>query len=376
MNIAYFSNQFAAASGHGIAHYTHRLYEMLADLPDIEILPVATYSNRSIHQQQTLSKETGLKLLPWGRKLTPIAWTFFNAPSIEHWIKDPIDIVHMLALGMPVPTKKKLVVTIHDIGPLTHPQYFISQKIWLVKRSFEHTIRHADAIICVSQTTADEVCEWAGKTISDRLHVVHEGVDSDFFSQPSLDPYKELKALPPRQVPFIMAAGAISPRKNIRRILEAFSKVQNSIPHHLVLVGGKGWDSDEIFKVLKSSTLSKKVHYLGYVSDEQMQALYKHADFYVHPSLFEGFGLTVLEAMAAGCPVITSNISSLLEISGKAALLVNPESVEEISDAIASLALNASLKSQLILKGLSHVQAFKWQSTAQGVANVYREVIN
>ena len=374
MNIAYFSNQFASASGHGIAHYAHRLYEGLTTFSDLEVMPVATWSNRSPESLRSLQQTTHLQLLPWGRKLTPLAWTFLNAPPIDRWLETPVDITHMVALGISVATRKKLVVTVHDIGPLTHPEYFRTQKPWLIKRSFEHTVRYADAIVCVSQATADEVVGYAGESVAKRLHVVREGVDADFFAQAPLDPYKILAELPSKETPFFMAAGAMSPRKNIKRVLEGFKAVKESIPHHLVLVGGKGWDSADVVEMLKEPDFARRVHHLGYVSDEELQALYKHADFYIHPSLFEGFGLTVLEAMAAGCPVITSNISSLPEVAGKAARLVNPFSVEEIADAIGTLALESELKSDLIARGLSHARTFQWQQTAQGVADVYQEI--
>lgn len=374
MNIAYFSNQFASAAGHGIAHYAHRLHEGLRHFADINAIPVATWSNRQPSELLKLRQETGLKLLPWGRKLTPAVWTFTNAPPIERWLNQPIDITHMVALGMPVATRKKLVVTIHDIGPLTHPEYFVSQKPWLVKRSFEHTIKYANKIICVSKATADDVIDYAGESLSKRIRVVHEGVDANFFSQSPLNPYEVLEKMPPKHTPFFMAAGAMSPRKNIKRVLKAFNQAKDSIPHHLVLVGGQGWDSTEVLQMLEEPTLAQRVHHLGYVSDRQLQALYKHADFYIHPSLFEGFGLTVLEAMAAGCPVITSNISSLPEVAGDAALLVNPTSISDISNAIESLAQDSELKTELTKRGLSRAQVFQWSKTAQGVADIYREV--
>ncbi len=379
INVAYFSNQFASAAGHGIAHYAHRLYEGLSTHLDLNIIPIATGTDRSPAAHKALTEQTGLKLLPGGRKLTPLAWLLLNAPAIETLLPHSVDITHIVSLGFPVATHKKLVVTVHDIGPLTHPEYFTNSKPRLFKRSFDHMIRYADAIICVSQVTADAVVGYAGEAmgeaVGDRITVIHEGVDAAFFSQaPVVDPYPLLSDLPSPHTPFFMAAGAMSPRKNIGRVLEAFRKVKDTIPHHLVLVGGTGWDSTEILRLLEDEQLASRVHQLGYVSDEQLQALYKHADFYIHASLFEGFGLTVLEAMAAGCPVITSNISSLPEVAGDAALLISPTSPVEIANAIESFALTPSLRTHYTERGLKHVQSFSWASTAQGVANIYRGV--
>ena len=376
INVAYFSNQFAAANGHGIAHYAHRVYEGLkAEAPDIKIIPVATWSNRTSEATKKLQDDTGLLLLPWGRKLTPLSWTFLNSPPIEYWLQESIDITHIVSLGFPVATRKKLVVTVHDIGPLTHPEYFYDNP-WLFKRSFDHMVKYADAIICVSQATADEVIGYAGAGLANRIHVVHEGVDISCYENDPIDIYDTgIGNMPPKDVPFFMAAGAISPRKNINRALEAFAKIKDSIPHHFVLAGGKGWKEGDITGLISRLGLTDRVHLLGYMSDVQLQALYKTASFYLHVSLFEGFGLTVLEAMAAGCPMITSNISSLPEVAGDAALLVDPFSVQEISAAMEKLALNSKLREECIVKGNKRVLNFRWADTASKIADIYRGLI-
>jgi glycosyltransferase involved in cell wall biosynthesis len=375
INVAFFSNQFAWATGHGIARYARKLFQGLAEISDIKVLPVATWSSFSTQELQTIKEKTGLTILPWGRKITPLSWTFFQAPKIETWLKEPIDITHIVSLGFPVATSKKLVITVHDIGPLTHPEYFSSSPLWLFKRSFQQMMRHADQIICVSQATADEVVGYSKQPLGDRLQVIHEGVDNVFFSQPPLDVYEEFNiGLPSRNIPFFLAAGAISPRKNIQRVLQAFQSVQDLIPHHLVLVGGTGWDSKEIFKMIQETNLSQKIHHLGYVSDLQLQSLYKYADFYIHPSLFEGFGLTILEAMAAECAVITSNLSSLPEVAGNAAILINPFSVIEIAEAIKLLATSDSMRNQLRERGLKNIERFTWSNTAEKVACLYKNL--
>jgi glycosyltransferase involved in cell wall biosynthesis len=376
VNVAYFSNQFASASGHGIAHYARRVYEGIrANHADIRLIPVATGCDRSPEEYCLLQDETGLVVLPWGRKLTPLAWAFWGVPPIEHWIDAPVDITHIVSLGFPVVTRKKLVVTVHDIGPLTHPEYFYKYP-WKFRRSFEQMVRHADKIVCVSQATADEVVGYAGAALSDRIEVVHEGVDVARYADVSAEVCREkVSSLIPANVPFFMAAGAVSPRKNIAASLKAFALVKDAVPHHFVLVGGSGWNEGDIDGVINQYGLGDRVHRVGYVSDEELFCLYKSADFYLHVSLFEGFGLTVLEAMAAGCPVITSNISSLPEVAGDAALLIDPHSVDAIAEAIESFALNESVRNGFAIKGRGRIEDFKWENTADQIAGIYRDVV-
>lgn len=148
----------------------------------------------------------------------------------------------------------------------------------------------------------------------------------------------------------------------------------DSIPHHLVAVGASGWDMAEIYKELEGSPVRERIHFPGYVSDDQLLALYQHASVYVHPSLYEGFGLTVLEAMAAGCPVVTSNVTSLPEVAGDAALLVDPLDEEEIADAVKNICLDNQLASDLIEKGKRRSAQFSWDRCAREVATIYTSV--
>lgn len=371
MNVAYFSNQFTSSEGHGIAHYAHRLYEHLIAAPDLCVKPVATWSNLPNQKLDTLLLQTGLRILPWGRRLTPLCWTFLNYPPIERWFESPIDITHMLAPGFPVATRAKLVVTVHDLGPVLYPEFFSDSKPWLFKRAMNQVVKQADAIICVSQSTANDLLNTYGSSLESRVHVALEGVDRSFFGA---EEGGQLTSLPSGESPFFLAAGAMSPRKNLSRVLSAFEKLLSEIPHHLILVGGGGWDSQDVSKQLSNPVFQGRVHHLGYVSDDELRALYQYAEFYVHPSLYEGFGLTVLEAMAAGCPVITSNLSSLPEVAGDAAIFVDPHSEEDIGQAIKLLATDCDLRDSLIPKGYLQSSKFTWSSCADTVTGIYRSI--
>ncbi len=374
MNIAFFSNQFASAGGHGIAHYAQRLYEGLHAFEDINVLPVATGCDKAPDERRRFEKATGLRVIPWGRKLTPLSWIFMKNPPVEWWMDAPIDVTHNLAPGFPVATRRKLVVTVHDMGPITHPEYFLQKGGWSFRKGIEQAVRQADAIICVSQATADELVGVAGESVGKRIEVIHEGVDAVNFALAGADVSEMLEQHLPNGEPYILSVGAISPRKNLVRVLRAFQRIAGKIPHHLMLTGGSGWEAGEVMELMHNPDMSPRLHSMGYVSDMQLKSLYQNAALYVHPSLFEGFGLTVLEAMAAGCPVVTSNKSSLAEVAGDAALLVNPESVDEIADAILALAMDESKRDVYIQLGHQRVKQFRWSDTARKVAQVYRTV--
>lgn len=376
MHIAYFSNQFAEREGHGIARYSRQLYEALLHVrPKLRITPVAAWSNRDADGVKQLKKEYNLRLLPLGRRWTPLFWAFLNRPSIERWLSDSVDLVHTLSLGYPIVTRKPYVVTVHDIGPLSHPEFFSNTSPWIMKRSLKQAVDKADAIICVSKSTANELKSYVGSNLADRIHVVYEGIAPFFVEKDNSDCLATLTNLPEMGIPFILAAGKISPRKNVARIIQALSKIADMIPHHLLLVGASGWDMDEVFKEIRDPAVVGRIHLVGYVSDDQLRALYASASLYVHPSLYEGFGLTVLEAMAAGCPVVTSNVYSLPEVTGDAALLIDPYDVDEIAEAIKSVCLDHSLADTLVKRGRSRAKKFSWDRCAEQVAKIYRSVV-
>lgn len=147
------------------------------------------------------------------------------------------------------------------------------------------------------------------------------------------------------------------------------------IPHHLVLVGGAGWENETVLRDLGDARLSARTHLLGYVTDEQLRALYAAATVYVHPSLYEGFGLTLLEAMAADCPVITSNVYSLPEVAGDAGLLVDPTDAEAIAAAIGKVCGDDAFRADMIEKGRERVARFRWHDCAESMRTVYAETL-
>jgi len=375
LTASFFSNQFADARGHGLARYARELWHHLNALDDeITVTPVAAWSSLPADELETLKQETGLQLLPTGHRITPLAWAFLGRPRLETLVPGKVDVVHAASLGYPVATKRPLVVTVHDLGPLTHPQFFSNTRPWVMERSLEQADKQADAIICVSRSTADEVLSVIGAHAEDRIHVVHEGVGAEFSASREGLSAEQRRALNLSDRPFLLTAGKISPRKNIVGVLEAFNRVKDDMPHDLVLVGGAGWETEQVLEGLSDYRLAERVRLLDFVSDDVLHRLYRDSAAYVHPSLYEGFGLTVLEAMASGTPVITSNLTSLPEVAGDAAILLDPTDTEAIADAMLQVCTAPGIAQDLRAKGLARAACFKWEAAAAEVADIYRLV--
>jgi glycosyltransferase involved in cell wall biosynthesis len=176
--------------------------------------------------------------------------------------------------------------------------------------------------------------------------------------------------------PYILNVGTLEPRKNLAGLLQAFARARRKgLPHSLVVVGANGWGNSSVERLVDELGIREHVHVSGFVDDQTLPRLYAAADFFVYPSLYEGFGLPVLEAMACGAPVITSNVSSMPEVAGGAALLVDPRSTDELCDAMLRLAGDGQLRSLLRVKGKERAGQFSWERTAEQTWQIYQEVM-
>lgn len=275
------------------------------------------------------------------------------------------------------------VVTIHDLGYRYFPQaYSRFQRIYL-PLSTRWNAFTASAVIGVSQATADDLQHLYGTlfygTLGDKLTVIHEAQADPMTAIQGAPVHDEIDAARVRyQLPpcYALYVGTLQPRKNLRRLLFAYAKLyQQQIVWHLVLVGTAGRQADEFHQLAATLGIEDNVHFLGYVTDAELSILYQGAHFLAFPSLFEGFGLPVLEAQAHGVPVMTSNNSSLPEIAGDAALLVDPTDVDAIAGAMLRLSQDEELRQQLIAAGHKNVQRFSWEKAARETLAVFEKVL-
>jgi len=259
---------------------------------------------------------------------------------------------------------KNQVVTIHDIATLEHPEWF---NPWFAKwYSFliPRLVRAVKKVIVVSEYTKIRLTEMTGIS-PEKIEVIYNGIDERFSpkSKEEINIAQKLLSLPSDK--YILSLSSLEPRKNLHRLLEAWNIICHKLPKDiwLVLAGGKG--KSTVFKNLSFDSLPPRVYFTGYVPDEHLPALYSGAIAFAYVSLYEGFGLPPLEAMACGAPVITSNITSIPEVVGDAAILVNPHDVKEIADSIYKLIDDVTFRERLKLTGLNRTKLFSWDKTAR-----------
>ncbi len=258
------------------------------------------------------------------------------------------------------------LVTVLDLAAWSHPASFPWRKRFTMKLQARHAIRAAGHLVAISEATAADLAQ-RFRLDPARITVAPLGCGERFFNPAPPEPDTILSTLPER---YVLYLGQVQPRKNLLRLIEAFERVLKAhpdLPHHLVLAGGLGWQNEAIYRAASHSTVADRIQFLDYVSDAQVPTLLAGADVLALVSLWEGFGLPALEAMASGTAVLTSNCSSLPEVVGDAGVLVDPENVAAMADGLGQLLLDESLRARCVEQGRERAQAFTWERTARAI---------
>lgn len=269
-----------------------------------------------------------------------------------------------------------VVVTVHDLSFALYPQLFTrarrSYQQWLTP----HTARQAAVITADSRATKDDLVKLYGID-ADRVRVVYPGVNGRFrpvTDAKQIDIFRQRRQLPAK---FILFLGTIEPRKNLVMLLEAYASLvrRTGLPHALVIAGGKGWGYEAVFATAERLDLAERVIFAGYVPADELPLWYNAAEVVAYPSLYEGFGLPPLEAMACGTPVVVSNVSSLPEVVGDAGFLVDPGDPSAWVDALGTMLTEPTARATARERGLARARTFTWERTARNMAQVYHEVL-
>ncbi len=287
-----------------------------------------------------------------------------------------IDVVHSLHYSFPLFRFGALsAVTIHDMTSLLMPEMHVGIKVVYFRFFLRQALRGSDALIFVSRSARHDYVAHFGSPRGLSM-VVHHGKGPGF--QPSSDevriaPVRAHYALPAR---YILYVGTIEPRKNLDRLVQAFAALAPNYPTlSLVIAGMMGWKQDHLLGLCHSLGIQDRVLFPGFVAEEHKASLIAGCELFVYPSLYEGFGLPVLEALASGVPTVTSNLSSLPEVAGDAALLVDPKDANALAKAMDAILSDPELAAELRRKGPEQAAKFTWEHTAEQTTAVYQELI-
>jgi glycosyltransferase involved in cell wall biosynthesis len=352
--------------GAGINSYIYYLLKHLGPIDSGHRYTVFLGERRFVEEGLQLRYTRWPTYRPWAR----ILWEQLVQPIALR--RAGVDLLHAMAFVGPLAAPCPFVVTIYDLSFLHHPEAFRPWNRWYLRYFSLLSARHARRVIAISESTKRDVVNWL-KVAPDRVDVVYCGVDDMFNPLPAaqVDEFRQRRPLPEH---FILFLGTLEPRKNVQTLIRAYArwrKAEAGIPK-LVIAGAKGWYYDQIFAEVESLGLAGEIIFPGYVRQEELPLWYNAADLFVYPSRFEGFGLPVLEAMACGVPVVTTNASSLPEVAGDAALLVAPDSESQLVEAMHRGLGDQTLRQEMIGKGLAQAARFSWELTARRTLNTYQ----
>jgi glycosyltransferase involved in cell wall biosynthesis len=369
-SVAFHVDQLFSPSPGGIGTYVRRLVPALAAHdPSLDVkLFHARFEGAA---PERWMRKFWVEELP--RNITWLypRWNLTGRPPLPTTLATQ-DIVHgpSPASIPPASSHQKLVVTVHDLAFLIVPQHFPRKWRSMYRLGLRAAVRRADAIITPSRNTAEDLLTRTNVD-PDRVHVVPLAASPEPSDTDPELVLSRLKVHPP----YLLFVGTLEPRKNLVRLIRAYRRAAaTGIPHSLVLAGRLGWHHQQLHRELALRGPGEVV-LTGGVGDDELDALYRHASAFVYPAIYEGFGLPVLEAMVRGVPVITSNSSALPEVSGGAALEIDPESVREIAAAIETLVTDTALSEKLAARGRARAERFSWDETARQTLEVYEKVL-
>jgi glycosyltransferase involved in cell wall biosynthesis len=352
----------------GVGYYTEHLLQHLAREVESTGDELVVISNQPVDTQVPLPPH--VRVHAGHRFPIRIGWMQLRAARALEALAP--DVAHFTNGMVPASTAVSTVVTIHDMSLRLYPECHPVRRLLLNRPLMHVAIQRASAIVTVSHSTRRDLLRLHGLA-PERVTVVHEAASPAFRpigDRGRLNSIRAKYGLPDR---FVLYVGTIEPRKNLARLIDAFAQARHrGITHDLVCVGPYGWSSRDLVGRIERLGLSSHVHFTGYVPFEDLPVIYNLGELFVFPSLYEGFGLPVVEAMASGTPVLTANTSSLVEIAGDGAETVDPTNTEALGAAIYGLLTDEPRRRDLAQRGWQRSRAFSWSQTAKDMLAVYQ----
>lgn len=368
----------------GAGHYAYQLIRHLLEIDkENEYVLFFDFRVREKDVKKFSRDNVKIKFYPFSDYKKYLPGAYSEILGTATLTKEKLDLLHTTSPMSRIPTtyRGKTVVTIYDLAPVKVPDVFPAITRTKTKTLLSMAVGRADKLIAVSASTKKDLCE-AFKCPEDKVQVIYSGFDKRLSEKSMLPRADVLKRYGMEaDDKYMLFLGTIEPLKNITRLMEAFAAFKKRFTtngkhfnYKLVLAGKRGWLAVEYKRLAKDLGIEKEVIFTGYIVGDDLAPLFAQADFFVMPSLYEGFGTTVLEALATGVPVISSNVSSIPEIAGDAAKLVNPLDVKEITDAMFEFSQNEELKNNYREKGKKQVEKFNWEKTARETLALYESL--
>ncbi len=373
--------------GAGVGHYTYQLVRHLLKIDKKNIYFL--FFDRLVQKKRLTKfrqKNVLIRFFPFNqyKKLIPADYMHFLVNAVIS--REELDVFHSPNLVMPSIYKGPSVVTVHDLSFYKFPETIPLQESRSLKKIIPNILKEADKIIAVSKATAKDL-EEIFNLPRKKIKVIYHGLDQRFFRKRGLAEIKKIKKKYKISNNYLLFLGTFEPRKNIIRLIEAYERFRNGLIHssisqkkdffskyQLVLAGAEGKNSKKIKEKIFKSRYRKDIILPGYIAADDLGRLFSGADLFVFSSLYEGFGLPIIEAMAKRVPVITSNVSSMPEVSQDAALLIDPYDVAQIAQAIYDVLTDKRLNKKLRDRGLKRAKNFKWEKCAKETLSIYKQL--
>lgn len=362
----------------GIGVYTYELTKRLQNFRDIEFEGnIFNFLNRNDIKNDIEGldiKKNTCSLFPYGvyRRIwryVPIKYNFL--------FRRNIDIYQFFNFVIPPNISGKVITTIHDLTYILYPNTMDASNRKRLEKDMDSTIKRADYIITISESSKKDIIKHL-HIDENKIEVIYPGVDETYKRLLSSDEITAVKNKYNIQGKYLLYLGTLEPRKNIETIIKAYNCFKESDKDNikLVLAGKKGWLYDSIFKLVEEFGFENDVIFTDYIDDMDKAPLYQGSEMFLFPSLYEGFGMPVIEAMASRIPVITSNSSSLPEAAGKAAIITDPLDYQEISHSIERILNENGLREKMVTEGSKQADKFSWDLSAEKLKNIYYDLYN
>lgn len=363
----------------GVANYVWQLIKNLLEIdPKNQYVLFFDFKVRDKDVKRFSKPNVKIKFFPFSdyKKYMPAAYS--EILGMATLAREKLDVLHTTSplYRVPASYRGKVVTTFYDFAPYRVPELFPRLSTAKLKALYAFAAKKSDHIIAVSNSTKKNIQEFL-KYPAEKITTIPNGIDSRFF-EPVKFTAEEIKKLYEIKDKYILFLGTLEPRKNLSRVIEAFAKFKKNFKgnfgYQLVVAGKRGWLTEEYFQLVKDLGIEEDVIFTGYIGGDELQPFYTYAEFFVMPSLWEGFGQTVVEAMACGTPCLVSHTASLPEVAGEAALYVNPYDTEGIAKGMERLASEKSLCERLSAAGREQAKKFSWEKCARETLKVYKNV--